>query len=149
MVLIAGARIPPGAELFRIPDTQRFEVEGRLNAAKAIRVRAGQSVIVEPDALPGLQLTGRVASIAEEAVPGSWPNTDIREFPFAVHFEPESAEQARQKLKHGLTCAIRIDLSDEWWQLAMARKKRGRLQKTQKEKTQKASGTNGTAVVVT
>lgn len=112
-VLQPGERIPVGAELFRMHDTEHFEVEGSLNEAKTARVRVGQPVIVEPDALPGLQLLGRVKSIAAAPSPGAWPNTDLREFPFVVQFEGESEEKAKQFLKNGLTCLIRIDLRDK------------------------------------
>lgn len=113
LLLKPGTRIPPGAELFRMPDMEHFQVEGRLNSAKTARVRPGQSVVVVIDALPDMQLAGQVKSIAAEPSPGAWPNTDLREFPFVVQLDPESMEKAKGFLKNGLTCTIQIDLKNK------------------------------------
>jgi len=59
-----GQFVQPGTRLMTIVPTQQLYIEANFKETQVGLMRAGQPVRVEVDALPGLELTGRVASFA-------------------------------------------------------------------------------------
>lgn len=66
-----GEAVNPGTELLTVVDTRVLELAGRIGVADAGRVRPGQAVTFELDALPGEPLRGRVARVDPTADAGT------------------------------------------------------------------------------
>ncbi len=70
-LLDAGAMAAPGAPMFVVEDTRRFQLETTVDENALSVVRAGQSVPVSLDALNGREIPGKVVQIVPAADPAS------------------------------------------------------------------------------
>lgn len=98
-----GAVVRERQDLLRIIDMSQMRVRVRVHESRIARVKKGQQCRVKVDAYPGKTFTGTVQNIASKPVPGSWPNTDLKEFEVLV-----SLEAGTVSLKPGMTCEVRI-----------------------------------------
>jgi len=80
-------------------DTTTVELEGTVDEVDIYKVKVGQEAIVTTDALPGIQLKGKVAFIS----PVGTSIVGVVEFPVTIALEPSDTE-----LKGGLTASADI-----------------------------------------
>ena len=72
----AGDRAWPGAPMAEIPDLSTIRVEARVDETERGRLKTGQAVNVQLDAIPDRQFTGHIDQISEIATTdfsGGWP----------------------------------------------------------------------------
>lgn len=80
-------------------DTSTVELEGTVDEVDIYKVKAGQKAIVTTDALPGIELKGKVIFVSPVGV----SIAGIVEFPVTIALEPSEVE-----LKGGLTASADI-----------------------------------------
>jgi multidrug resistance efflux pump len=81
----AGDQVFPGQRIMKVVDTGSMQVEATISQAESQDFRIGQPATVTLDAFPGLELKGRVYSIAALAVGTSWrANNFIRSIPVRI-----------------------------------------------------------------
>ena len=82
-----GDQVWPGQSFMKVVDPASMRVEAKANQAESGDLRIGQSVIVRPDAFPGLQFNGHVYSIGALATGGWMQNNYIRSIPVNIEIE--------------------------------------------------------------
>lgn len=96
--------------LLIMPDMSRLQVRLTVNESRIERVRKGQSVRLEFDAVPDRVFRGQVTHVAEHAEPSSFWRGDVTEFAVLVSLEDTTPEMKRE-LKLGMTAVGEIDVS--------------------------------------
>jgi RND family efflux transporter MFP subunit len=84
-------------------DTRTVKMDGVVDEVDIYRVKVGQDAIITADALPGVELKGKVTFIS----PLGSQTTGVVEFPVTISLEPSETE-----LKGGLTATANI-ITDE------------------------------------
>jgi len=87
-----------------------MKIDARIHESRISRVMIGQPVEIEIDAIPGDPYRGRLQSISSVPIPGSWPNTDLKEYEAIVEIRDDPARI--RKLKPGMTAQIRVVVED-------------------------------------
>ncbi len=90
-----------GQAILEIPDLSKMYVKTKVNEVDIDRLRKGQLVSVTVDAVPGLELSGKVSSIA--ALAHNDPATNNKVFDVNV-----SLDSTAQQLKPGMTATCKI-----------------------------------------
>ena len=94
----------PGAPIAQIPDTATLRVSARLDETERGRLRLGQPVTVQFDAMPERQFTGHVediSTLASSDFTGGWPFP--RDFDLTARLD-----QADPRLKPGMPSQLTI-----------------------------------------
>ncbi|HVT14676.1 MAG TPA: efflux RND transporter periplasmic adaptor subunit [Thermoanaerobaculia bacterium] len=86
--VVQGAAVQPGMKLYRIAGLDRVWVDAQVYQADLPRVRAGQQATVRLSALPGRELSGRVALIFPTLDPASRTAQVRIALPGPVHGSP-------------------------------------------------------------
>ncbi|MBO0931500.1 efflux RND transporter periplasmic adaptor subunit [Fibrella aquatilis] len=94
-----GAVLQPGTELGKIVDISTLKVRIMVPEQEVFRLRLGQTARLQPDALPGLSLTGRITLIGSLA-------DDVRNFPVEL-----TLANPTRRLKAGQS--VRVTVSGE------------------------------------
>jgi PAS domain S-box-containing protein len=102
-----GSRVMRGQAMFTIGNLESFQVRAAVDEIDVGKVRVGQSVAVTGDAFSGLELTGRVASVAAQANSESSARTGMPTFSVTVSIEDVTPEQRRQ-LSVGMSASLSI-----------------------------------------
>ena len=110
VVIEEGASVRERQAIINLPDLDSMKIDARIHESKISRVMVGQPVEIEIDALPGDPYRGRLQSVSSVPMPGSWPNTDLKEYQAVVEIN-DSTEKVR-KLKPGMTAQVRIIVED-------------------------------------
>ncbi|MDG1897457.1 MAG: hypothetical protein P8J37_21380, partial [Fuerstiella sp.] len=87
-----------------------MKIDARIHESRISRIMIGQPVEIAIDALPTIMFHGVLETVSSVPVPGSWPNTDLKEYEAGIRIT-DSQEQVRQ-LKPGMTAEIRIIVDD-------------------------------------
>jgi HlyD family secretion protein len=99
-----GDRVWPGALLAELPDVSTLRVSSRVDETERGRLRTGQVVNVQLDAIPDAQFTGRIDQISTVATldfTGGWP--------FPRNFDLQvTLEQSDVRLRPGMTAQLTI-----------------------------------------
>jgi HlyD family secretion protein len=106
VVIEEGTTVRERQLLLTMPDLEDLQMNVSVHESKIARVKKGQSAKVRFDALPEQVFQGTVTAISDTALPGTWPNTDLREFEVIV-----SLEKPDPQLKLGLTGVVEIDVT--------------------------------------
>jgi hypothetical protein len=87
-----------------------MKIDARIHESRISRIVVGQPVEIEIDAIPGDLYRGKLQSISSVPVPGSWPNTDLKEYEAVIEILDDAARV--RKLKPGMTAQVRIIVED-------------------------------------
>ena len=110
VVIEQGASVRERQAIINLPDLEHMKIDARIHESRISRVIIGQPVEIEIDALPGEPYRGKLASISSVPVPGSWPNTDLKEYEAVIEILEPPAKT--RKLKPGMTAQVRIIVED-------------------------------------
>lgn len=110
VVIEEGASVRERQAIINLPDLERMKIDARIHESRISRVMVGQPVEIEVDAIPGDPYRGKLQSISSVPVPGSWPNTDLKEYEAIIEILDEPARV--RKLKPGMTAQVRIIVED-------------------------------------
>jgi len=110
VVIEEGASVRERQAIINLPDVENMKVDARIHESKISRIVVGQPVEIEIDALPGQPFRGRLATVSSVPTPGSWPNTDLKEYVTAIEITDDPARV--RKLKPGMTADCRIIVED-------------------------------------
>lgn len=99
-----GATIRRGQPLFAIANRQHLNVLAKIDESDANRIKEGQRIQVSSAAFP-MPITGKISSIAGEAMPDSQPGS--ASFMIIGELDPLPAA-LRQLVKLGMTANVRI-----------------------------------------
>lgn len=110
VVIEEGATVRERQAIINLPDLEMMKVDARIHESRISRVMVGQPVEIEVDALPGDPYRGKLQTVSSVPMPGSWPNTDLKEYQAAVEITDSPAKVRR--LKPGMTAQVRIIVED-------------------------------------
>lgn len=110
VVIEEGASVRERQAIINLPDLEHMKIDARIHESKISRVIVGQPAEIEIDAIPGDPYRGKLQSISSVPIPGSWPNTDLKEYEAAIEILDDPARV--RKLKPGMTAQIRIIVED-------------------------------------
>ena len=110
VVIEEGATVRERQAIINLPDLDKMKIDARIHESRISRVMLGQPVEINIDALPSQTFHGVLDTISSVPVPGSWPNTDLKEYEAGIKIT-DSPEIVRQ-LKPGMTAEIRIIVDD-------------------------------------
>lgn len=102
-----GSRVSCGQAMFTVGNLESFLVRAAVDEIDVARVRVGQPVRVAGDAFAGLELNGRVASVAAQATAGAQGRGGMATFSVTVAVDGLSAEN-RQRLAVGMSASMSI-----------------------------------------
>ena len=110
MVIEEGASVRQRQAIINLPDVENMKIDARIHESKISRIVVGQPVEIEVDALPGQPFHGVLSTVASVPTPGSWPNTDLKEYETAIEIKDEIARV--RTLKPGMNAECRIIVED-------------------------------------
>lgn len=110
VVIEEGATVRERQTIINLPDLEMMKIDARIHESKISRVMVGQPVEIAIDALPSEPFRGVLQSVSSVPVPGSWPNTDLKEYQGVIQIK-DSPEKVR-KLKPGMNAEVRIIVED-------------------------------------
>jgi HlyD family secretion protein len=110
VVIEEGAAVRERQAVINLPDLENMKIDARIHESRISRVMIGQPVEIEIDAIPGDPYRGRLQSISSVPLPGSWPNTDLKEYEAIVEIRDDPTRI--RKLKPGMTAQIRVVVED-------------------------------------
>ncbi|WP_376092964.1 HlyD family efflux transporter periplasmic adaptor subunit [Roseomonas sp. CCTCC AB2023176] len=102
-----GSRVSRGQAMFTIGNLESFLVRANVDEIDVARVRVGQPVRVSGDAFAGLDLRGRVSSVAAQATSGQQGRGGMATFAVTVAVDGLSPED-RAKLAVGMSASMSI-----------------------------------------
>ena len=106
VVIEEGVTVRERQAIIKLPDLSQMKVDARIHESKISRMREGLKVEINIDALPGEPYNGVLDMISSVPVPGSWPNTDLKEYEASIRLT--DPEERVRKLKPGMTAEITI-----------------------------------------
>ncbi|MCP4174399.1 MAG: HlyD family efflux transporter periplasmic adaptor subunit [Fuerstiella sp.] len=110
VVIEEGATVRERQGIINLPDLDQMKIDARIHESRISRIVIGQPVEISIDALPTILYHGVLETVSSVPVPGSWPNTDLKEYEAGITIT-DSPELVRQ-LKPGMTAEIRIIVDD-------------------------------------
>lgn len=106
--IAVGSRLVEGSSLIVIADTSKFILTGTVNELDIGKLHAGQTALVEVDALPNAeQLTGAVSAISALAEPSKYQG-GAPEFEIRIVLNPAEPE-THEALRIGMSAKILIE----------------------------------------
>ncbi len=110
VVIEEGASVRERQGIINLPDLDQMKIDARIHESRISRVMMGQPVEISIDALPTIMFHGVLETISSVPVPGSWPNTDLKEYEAGIRIT--DAQELVRQLKPGMTAEIRIIVDD-------------------------------------
>ena len=110
VVIEEGAAVRERQAIINLPDVENMKIDARIHESKISRIVIGQPVEIEVDALPGQPYRGVLATVSSVPTPGSWPNTDLKEYETAIEIKDDIARV--KMLKPGMNAECRIIVED-------------------------------------
>ncbi len=106
VVIEEGANVRERQSIIKLPDLSFMKVDARIHESKISRIETGLPVEIEIDALPGIVYHGVLETVSSVPVPGSWPNTDLKEYEAVIRITDE--EKMVRELRPGMNAELRI-----------------------------------------
>ena len=106
VVIEEGANVRERQRIVKLPDLTSMKADARIHESKISRIEPGLSVEIEVDALPNVLYHGVLESVSSVPVPGSWPNTDLKEYESVIRITDE-VKKVRE-LRPGMNAELRI-----------------------------------------
>lgn len=110
IVIEEGASVRERQAIINLPDLDQMKIRARIHESRISRVMIGQPVEIEVDAIPEDEYRGVLSSVSSVPLPGSWPNTDLKEY--EADIEIRDVTDKIRKLKPGMTAQIRVVVDD-------------------------------------
>lgn len=110
VVIEEGASVRERQAVINLPNLDQMKVDARIHESRISRIAVGQPVEIYVDAVEDVTFHGVLDSVSAVPVPGSWPNTDLKEYESAIRITDDPATV--RKLKPGMTAEIRIIVDD-------------------------------------
>lgn len=110
VVIEEGAAVRERQAVINLPNLDQMKVDARIHESRISRISLGQPVEIFVAAVEDISFRGVLETVSAVPVPGSWPNTDLKEYEAAIRIT-DSSEMVR-KLKPGMTAEIRIIVDD-------------------------------------
>lgn len=110
VVIEEGAAVRERQAVINLPNLDQMKVDARIHESRISRISVGQPVEIFVDAVEDVSFRGVLDTVSAVPVPGSWPNTDLKEYEAAIRIT-DGSEMVR-KLKPGMTAEIRIIVDD-------------------------------------
>ncbi len=110
VVIEEGASVRERQGIINLPDLDQMKIDARIHESRISRIVMGQPVEISIDALPTIMFHGVLETVSSVPVPGSWPNTDLKEYEAGIRIT--DAQELVRKLKPGMTAEIRIIVDD-------------------------------------
>lgn len=110
VVIQEGASVRERQAIINLPDLENMKIDARIHESRISRIVIGQPVEIEIDAIPGDPYRGMLKNVSSVPIPGSWPNTDLKEYEAEIEIK-DSPDRVR-KLKPGMTAQIRVVVED-------------------------------------
>ncbi len=102
-VVEAGASVRERQAIIRLPDPNQMQVKVKVNESRITLIQEGMPVKIAVDAIPGLELKGRVTKVNRYAEPGSFFSSSIKEYAtFIEIIEPP------EEIRTGMTAEVQI-----------------------------------------
>ena len=102
-VVEAGANVRERQEIIRLPDPALMQVECKINESRITLINEGMPVKIRVDAIPGLQLKGRVKKVNRYAEPSSFFSSSIKEYATLIEIiDPPDV------IRTGMTAEVQI-----------------------------------------
>ena len=79
-VVEAGSTVRERQTIIRLPNPERMQIKCNVNESRVTLLKPNMPVKVRVDAIPGLELRGRVSKVNRYAEPGSWYSSSIKEY---------------------------------------------------------------------
>lgn len=99
-----GTELKPNELVIILPDTSRMIANLKVNEALSGRIRPGQGVTVQSDALPNVPLAGTVQSVSVLAASGGWRDPNRRDYTVKVALDADPS----LGLKPSMRCKAEI-----------------------------------------
>jgi HlyD family secretion protein len=99
-----GTELRPNELVIILPDTSRMIANLKVNEALSGRIRPGQVVTVQSDALPNVPLSGTVQSVSVLAASGGWRDPNRRDYTVRVAIDADPS----LGLKPSMRCKAEI-----------------------------------------
>lgn len=106
VVIEEGANVRERQRIVKLPDLTSMKADARIHESKISRIEPGLSVEIEVDALPNVLYHGVLESVSSVPVPGSWPNTDLKEYESVIRIT-DDVKKVRE-LRPGMNAELRI-----------------------------------------
>ncbi len=90
--------------IVHLPDRDQMQVKLRVHESLLQRVHVGNPASVHLDALPGVELEGKVSNISKVPMPGRYPNYEVREY--CVHVTLDETVKGFQEVAPGMTANV-------------------------------------------
>ena len=110
VVIEEGASVRERQGVINLPDLDMMKIDARIHESRISRIIMGQPVEISIDALPTIMFHGVLETVSSVPVPGSWPNTDLKEYEAGIRIT--DAQELVRQLKPGMTAEIRIIVED-------------------------------------
>ncbi|TWU06111.1 efflux RND transporter periplasmic adaptor subunit [Stieleria varia] len=102
-VVEAGATVRERQAIIQLPDPSLMQVNCKINESRITLIEAGMPVKIAVDAIPGLQLRGRVTKVNRYAEPGSFFSSSIKEYATLIEIlDPPDV------IRTGMTAEVQI-----------------------------------------
>jgi len=102
-VVEPGATVRERQAIIRLPDPTQMQVRCKVNESRITLLRRGMPAKIRIDALPDVELRGRVLKVNRYAEPGSWYSSSIKEYATVVEIiDPPEV------IRTGMTAAVEI-----------------------------------------
>lgn len=102
-VVEPGASVRERQAIIRLPDPTQMQVKVKINESRITLIEEGMPVKIAVDAVPGLQLKGRVMKVNRYAEPGSFFSSSIKEYAtFIEIIEPPD------NIRTGMTSEVQV-----------------------------------------
>lgn len=102
-VVEAGATVRERQELIRLPDPSLMQVNSKINESRITLIKEGMAVKISVDAIPGLELKGRVRKVNRYAEPSGFTSSGIKEY--AVFIDVLAPPET---IRTGMTAEVQI-----------------------------------------
>ncbi len=109
--LLKGASVRRGQLLLTVADVSALSVSGLVDEVEVADLLPGQSVAVTADALPGVELAGRVANVAAQAQNADGPPGQPALFPVVAALD-DIDTGVRDNLRLGMSVDLRVVTTD-------------------------------------
>jgi multidrug efflux pump subunit AcrA (membrane-fusion protein) len=80
VVIEAGTVVRERQTLVRLPDPKLMQARAKVNESRVTLIDQGMPAKIRVDAIPGMELLGRVIRVNRYAEPGSWFSTSVKEY---------------------------------------------------------------------
>ena len=110
--LLKGTSVGRGQLLLTVADIQALSVSALVDEVEIAAIRPGQTVAVTADALPGVELAGKIANVSAQASNANGPAGQPALFAVIAALDDEIDSGVRDNLRLGMSVDLRVVTAD-------------------------------------